>query len=65
MPEQLYTFALEYPQFIEEIDVRASSRREACARARQLAERDYEPGWDRLLELPPGGSGGMVTVWQA
>ncbi len=61
MRERLYTFGLDYGGDIEELDVRASCRREARARARQLAQADYMPGWDRIIELPAGGSGGLLS----
>ena len=45
----------------EEIDVEAPDRYIAEAMARELADRDYLPGWT-LIAMPPGGSCGAVTI---
>ena len=59
----LYTFGLVYDgEVTEEIDVRADSYSAARAEALRQAEADYRPGWDRLVSLEPGGSGGLFQI---
>lgn len=61
--ERLFTFGLEYTDpyvSVEEIDIYANGHTLARARALEVAERDYDPNWTRLFDLPPGGSAGLV-----
>jgi hypothetical protein len=68
----MYTFALEYQVpsapddsdvWYEEIDVHADSREAALAEVTRQAQEDYQPGYRRIVELPAGGSGGLVQIW--
>ena len=57
-----FTFGLQYPGGdLEEIDVAADSYGQARRQAEQIGRDGYQPGWT-LVDLPPGGSGGLVTV---
>lgn len=61
----LYTFGLVYRSresitMIEEIDVHAPNPELAKRMALDLAAEDYEPGWDEMIEMPAGGSGGTI-----
>lgn len=63
---RLFTFGLVYKhgedRYVEEIDVHVRTGSEALAAARALAASDYEPGWVALIDLPAGGSGGLVVT---
>lgn len=61
---KLYTFGFVYQHgpdlYIEEVDVRADNYVDARAQARKEAEDDLEPGWIKMIDMPPGGTAGMV-----
>ena len=56
---RLHTFGLRYSWGVEEVDVHADTHADAVAAATALANAEYDPGWT-LVDLPPGGSGGLV-----
>lgn len=62
--ESLWTFGLEYKHgdevYVEEIDLWAVNADEAERRAKAVADFAYEPGWQRLVPMSPGGSAGLV-----
>ena len=63
--KQLFTFGLVYKhgddEYVEEIDVYADYEYVARRRAELIAREDYEPGYDRMIDMSPGGSAGTVT----
>jgi len=60
----LFTFAVVYgtgpDATIEEIDVEAPNLDSARKAAEAQAAAELEPGWDRIVPMAPGGSGGLV-----
>lgn len=59
----LYTFGLKYKDGdLEEIDVTAHDLVEARQEAERVAREGYVPGWT-LVELPAGGSSGLVQIF--
>lgn len=62
--DSLWTYGLEYKydgeSYFEEIDLWAPNADEAERRVRLVAAQDYEPGWERLVPMAPGGSAGLV-----
>jgi hypothetical protein len=70
MIKRLFTYGIVYPPLeeggepmIEEIDVEATTREVGKRIAMMEALEDYEPGWTDIIDLPPGGEFGVVTVF--
>lgn len=65
--DRLFTFGIEYRHgedvSYEEIDIRAGSRDEAVALATTTAEEGYMAGYTDIVEMSPGGSGGLITIY--
>ena len=62
--DSLWTFGLDDKHgestSLEEIDLWAPNADEAERRVKLVAAQDYEPGWERLVPMSPGGSAGLV-----
>lgn len=65
--ERLFTFGLVYrfgpSDDIEEIDLYARTDTEAWTRIKLVADLDYDPGYEKIISMAPGGSAGLVQVW--
>lgn len=59
---ELFTFGLKYPDMTEELDIYARDRQSARALAIAVATAAYDEGWE-IVDLPAGGSGGLVQVF--
>lgn len=61
----LFTFAVVYgtgtDRHFEEIDVEADNEADALRAVEALAVQELESGWERIVPMPPGGTGGLIV----
>lgn len=66
--DELFTFGLVYQeggpgQSVEEVDIFAPESHTARTKLLALiATGEFQAGFDRIVDMPPGGSGGLVVI---